>query len=123
MVLSHKIRKIRELRNFTQEYMAEQLGITQSSYSRLEQGEDLPFSKIEQIAKVLEIKVEDLINFDEKNVFNATHNSSGMINSGYNNIQNDIEKIGKIYEEKITKLEKENDYLKSVIDRLLSEKK
>lgn len=109
------------MRNFTQEYMAEELGITQSSYSRLEQGEDIPFSRIEQIAKVLEIKVEDLINFDEKNVFNA-NSSSGMINSGYNNIQNDIEKVGKVYEEKIMILENENKYLKSVIDRLLGGK-
>ncbi len=69
----------------------------------------------------MEIKVEDLINFDEKNVFNVTNNSGGI--NGNNNIQNDIEKVGKIYEEKVTRLEKENEYLKSVIDRLLSEKK
>ncbi len=122
MLLGTKIKKMRELRNFTQEYIAEKLGITQSGYSKMETGEvEIPFIRLEQIAIILSVKVEDLINFDEKNVFNVTHNSGGI--NGNNNIQNDVEKIGKIYEDKITKLEKENEYLKSVIDRLLADKK
>jgi transcriptional regulator with XRE-family HTH domain len=36
MELGTKIKKIRELRNLTQEYLADQLGISQPAYSKLE---------------------------------------------------------------------------------------
>ncbi|WP_082189568.1 helix-turn-helix domain-containing protein [Lentimicrobium saccharophilum] len=35
MQIGQKIRKVRELRNFTQEFMAKSLGITQGAYSRI----------------------------------------------------------------------------------------
>jgi len=43
--IGQKIKKLRELKNLTQEYMAEQLGMkNQSSYSKLESGEtDIPY--------------------------------------------------------------------------------
>ena len=41
-----KIKNIRELRNYTQDYMAEKLGITQAGYSKIERGEtDVTYSK------------------------------------------------------------------------------
>ncbi|MCB0516828.1 MAG: helix-turn-helix transcriptional regulator [Bacteroidetes bacterium] len=39
MPIGIKIRKWRELRNYSQTYMAQELGISQKSYSKLENGE------------------------------------------------------------------------------------
>jgi transcriptional regulator with XRE-family HTH domain len=71
--IGKNVKKFRELRNFTQEYMAEQLAISQQGYSKIERGEgEVAFSKIEQIAKILNIRIKELIEFDEKYIFNNT---------------------------------------------------
>ena len=40
--IGQKVKELREKRNYTQEYMAEQLGITQGSYSKIEQNKSNP---------------------------------------------------------------------------------
>jgi transcriptional regulator with XRE-family HTH domain len=81
-----KVKKLRELRNFTQSYMAERLGIAQSSYSTIESGEsDITLSRLDEISKILGMRLEDVMAFDEKMVFNIatqnnTHNGFGFVN-------------------------------------------
>ena len=49
--LGHKIKKLRELRNFSQEYMADQLGLSQSAYSKLETDQtELTYNRLSKIA-------------------------------------------------------------------------
>ena len=64
-MIGNKIKNIRELKNLTQEYMAERLDISQSAYSKLEKG-DIKVSqeKLSQIADILEVKPEDISSFD-----------------------------------------------------------
>ena len=116
MEIGLKIKKIRELRNLTQEYMAQELNISQSTYSRFEKdGDDLTISQLHKISQVLEIKVEDLINFNEKFVFNNFE--ANHANQGY--IVNNISAAEKeLYEKHILTLEKEVEYLKQLIDKL-----
>ena len=60
-----KIRKYREEKGIKQEYMANELEITQSSYGRLEKDDSrLTVPKIQKIAEVLNISVSVL--FGEK---------------------------------------------------------
>jgi len=59
------IRKVREYRNYTQEYLAAKLGISQNAYSKIE----LSYSKITldrlfHIALILEVEVIELLQFD-----------------------------------------------------------
>jgi transcriptional regulator with XRE-family HTH domain len=69
-VIGHKIKRIREMRGLKQEYVAEQLGISQQTYSKLENDHiDISFSKIEQLATIFEMKPEDIVTFDSQNVF------------------------------------------------------
>jgi len=61
--VSINIRKIREYRNYTQEYLALKLGITQNAYSKIE----LAYTKITldrlfQIAEILEVDIEVILN-------------------------------------------------------------
>jgi len=115
MEIGHKIRKVRELKDFTQEYMAEKMGITQPSYSKYEkENGDLTISQLNKIAEIFNMKPEELMTFDEKLVFNNCNgtNSSYGVNSGinYNGLgereKELYEKTIKLLEDKINFLEK-----------------
>ncbi len=70
--LGWKICKLREFRNYTQEFMAAQLQISQRSYSRIEK--DLVRIRIDhlnKIADILGIHIQDILSFDEKKLFEA----------------------------------------------------
>jgi transcriptional regulator with XRE-family HTH domain len=116
--IGHKIKKLRELKNLTQEHMAQSIGITQGAYSRMELGEtEITYSKLEKISEQLGMKPEEVIAFNESMVFNIMHNQTGnglVIN---NNQISETEK--NMYEQQINLLKEENAYLKKVIDGLL----
>ena len=68
--LLFNLRKIRELKGYSQEYMAQQLEISTKTYSRLESGETkLPIMRLDKIVYVLGITVSDVIEFDSSSVF------------------------------------------------------
>ena|SRR5690606_39148924 len=103
--IENKIRKIRELKNLTQEYMADKLGISQAAYSKIENGNTkVSYDKLQDIAKIMGVKVEDIQSFDTQKYFNSFNNLKGN-NNGVVNINFD-EDIKKLYEDKIILLEK-----------------
>lgn len=68
--ISTKIRRFRENKDYTQEYMAYQLNISQNNYSRLEkEPENMSLKRLEEICKILEINLKDLIDRKELNVY------------------------------------------------------
>lgn len=40
IIIGERIRKIREIRNYTQEYVAREMSITASAYGKIERGEN-----------------------------------------------------------------------------------
>jgi transcriptional regulator with XRE-family HTH domain len=69
--MNENVKIIRELKNFTQKFMASQLMISQSNYSRMEKGSvNISIDKLEKISSIFEISVSDIINFDETVVKN-----------------------------------------------------
>jgi transcriptional regulator with XRE-family HTH domain len=119
MHIGQKIKKLRELKNLTQTHMAEELGLTQSAYSKLEMGEtEVPFSRLEKIAGVFGMKPEDVIAFNESMVFNVMHNNNGSNGFVINN-NNITESERKLYEDQITLLKDEINHLKAIIEKLL----
>ena len=117
--IGHKIKKLRELKNLTQEHMANSIGITQGAYSRMELGEtEITYSKLEKISEELGMKPEDVIAFNESVVFNVMNNQSGN-GLVINNTQlSDTEK--NLFEQQIILLKEENAHLKKVIESLLN---
>lgn len=54
--VARNIRSVREYRNYTQEYVAGKIGISQNAYSKLELGfHKLSLERLFQIAEVLEV--------------------------------------------------------------------
>ncbi|MES2828613.1 MAG: helix-turn-helix transcriptional regulator [Bacteroidota bacterium] len=63
------IRKIREFRNYTQDYIAAKLAISQNAYSKLELGYcSITLGRLMQIADILEIDMITLINANGQEV-------------------------------------------------------
>ncbi|SFC67501.1 Helix-turn-helix domain-containing protein [Parapedobacter composti] len=63
--VANNIRKVREYRNYTQDYVARKIGISQNAYSKLELGvHKLSLERLFQIAEVLEIDCTALLQFD-----------------------------------------------------------
>ena len=109
------IRKLREIRNLTQQHMAESLGLSLSGYGKIERSEtDLSISRLGQIAEVLGVDISTILNFDEKHIFNFNNTATvnGFLNS---NFQSDslVEELLKTYKE-------ENAYLKGLVNELMS---
>jgi transcriptional regulator with XRE-family HTH domain len=60
------IRKIREFRNYTQDYLAAKLHISQNAYSKIELGySSITLSRLIHIAEILEVDLVYLINTDD----------------------------------------------------------
>ncbi len=117
--IANNIKKIRELRNYTQDYMATQLGMTQAGYSKIESGSsDVSFTKLEEIATILKVTPEELVAFDTQKYFNSFNN---IRNTGSLIIDSQVTGIQQLYEDKIKLLEKalqaSEDRLKSLTDK------
>ena len=60
--ISKEIRITRLTMSYKQEYMAEELNMSQSAYSRIERGQtDITISQLRKIAKVFSIPISQLI--------------------------------------------------------------
>jgi len=70
--IAANIRNKREYRNYTQEYLAAKLSISQNAYSKIELGyTKITVERLFQIAAILEFDVSDLIDTDPHGVFNV----------------------------------------------------
>jgi transcriptional regulator with XRE-family HTH domain len=59
------IRKVREQRNYTQEFVAKQMGISQNAYSKIENGyTQLTVKHIKDLSKILEVSLLELLRDD-----------------------------------------------------------
>lgn len=100
--IADKIRHIRELKDLTQEYMAQKLGITQSGYSKIEMGNvDVSYSKLTEIADAMGVKVEDIVCFDGQKYFN----SFNRVSDSYN-VNSHTDELVALYSDKIKLLQK-----------------
>jgi len=70
-IVAANIRKIREFKSYTQDYLAARLSISQNAYSKIELGySKLTVERLFQIAAVLDVKVMQLIVIDHSHGVN-----------------------------------------------------
>lgn len=59
------LRKYREIRNYSQDYVARKMGISQNAYSKIENNiTQLTVNHLKQISQILEVSVLDLLRDD-----------------------------------------------------------
>jgi len=120
MKIGEKIKKLRELRDYTQEYMAEQLEMTQQNYSLIENDdeEDVSLKRLKKIAETLEIGLNDLLNFEEKQIFN-NYGKYSQVEHNHEVVNNHFTAERQLLERQITHLETEIEYLRKMLERAL----
>jgi transcriptional regulator with XRE-family HTH domain len=107
-----KLKNLRELKNLTQEYMAQQLGLTTRAYSKIESGEtQLTINRLNEITKILGVDPIEALGFDHQNIFN---NCTQEGNIGINHI-NLPDKLIEQYEKRIQQLESEVIFLRALV--------
>ncbi|NJO17637.1 MAG: helix-turn-helix transcriptional regulator [Thioploca sp.] len=124
MKVHEKIRFMRQSKNWSQEEMADKLGMSTNGYANIERGEtDVPFSRLEQIAKTLEVELLELLSFGERNIFYLITGNNSQFNnhikmqqSGHLDesieLQHELEKMYLILKQR----ENEIEYLKEIIN-------
>jgi transcriptional regulator with XRE-family HTH domain len=121
--IGDSLKELRTLHNYTQEYVAQEVGLSREWYNKLENDQETPTEKtLVKAADLYKISVEDIKNFDSKaifsNVVSGTHNN---LNQGYNFYQS--EQISKSKDETIESLKAFNKELLEEVKFLKSELK
>ena len=71
MSVNEKIRIVRKAKGLTLEEVAHQLGMSTNGYGDIERGAtDVNISRLEQISQLFGMELSELIDLNEKNVFN-----------------------------------------------------
>lgn len=77
MQVHEKLRVMRMCKGWTQEELAQKLGWAVNTYAKIERGEsDVRLDKLKQIAEAIGVDVSELVNLNEKTVFNFADNCS-----------------------------------------------
>lgn len=121
MINIETIRELREQNDWTQEQMAEKLGITRNGYAKIERGESMPnLERLNEIATLFGVEVTELL--DNKNfICQIIDNNSNTIN--YNSNQNLITQIEKLQlslsykDELLAQKDKEIELLRKLLDK------
>ena len=118
-----KLRVIRTFRGWSQDEMAEKLGYSVNGYAKIERGEtQIKADKLETIAEAMGVDFKQLLDLNEKNVFNIIDNCSsqyhGNIYLTETQCVHELEKsqlLLKEREKEIGYLKEENIRLKEII--------
>ena len=106
MDIGENIRKVRDLKGFSQQALAESIGLSQKQLSRIETNQVSPtFDTLEKICEALGITLKNLLQFNEDLVFNnvvETQNGGEFID--YNNT--DIKQIENLYKQLLVEKDK-----------------
>lgn len=97
--LGENIRKIRKLKGFSQQNLADEIKVDQKTISRIEKGDLSPkFETLVAISKALSINLSQLLSFNENLIFNnySQYQQGGQF-VAYNNTE--IEKVEELYKQ------------------------
>lgn len=119
--MSH-LKVLREVNNYTQEYVASKIGVDQSTYSKIERNpKNLRAEHVEKLAELYDVGVADILSSEGLTIHFSGHIEK---NNGYvhNNYEMQREVLDKIYAAKdgeILSLKEQVEYLKKQNDQLL----
>jgi transcriptional regulator with XRE-family HTH domain len=116
-----KIKMIREVRNLSQEFVADKLGIKQNSYSKIENNQTkLTAEMLQKIADVLQVSPMDIMN-QQPAIINLQPNQGTQNAIGY--IETFVSTQKELIDKIVSAKDSEINSLKQIIDKLIGEKK
>ena len=119
ITLAQNIRKIRYIRGLSQEFIAEKLELSQSAYSKIEQGKTILTEDVkEKIAQTLGVSKKLLESYNDGMIFNYC-NQSGNLGDNHTYNHNSIEKIESLYAQLLS----EKDARIKMLEQMVSDKK
>lgn len=122
--IGERIKHLREQRNYSQEYIASKLNISQRAYSKIETGETkLSVDNLFKIAETLETSINSVLGIDGNNIFNNSFTittGDGMVinKSTSDKIHELYETIIKAKNEEILRLQHQMDSFLKTIEKL-----
>ena len=109
--IGNKIRVLREQKGYSQESLAQELGLTQPSYARLEkQDERISITRLMQIANLLKTTVAELVGEKTQKVINQQNSENA---SAY------VDSIINADKDHIQSLKDENAFLRKLVENKL----
>lgn len=115
-----KIKIIRELRGFSQEYVAEKLGMAQNTYSKIETGQTkLSAEVLKKIAELLGVSAEDILSVQPA-IINFKSNQGTQ--QGIAHVENFYTYQREFVEKMVASKDSEIQHLKEIIAGLLKDK-
>lgn len=110
--ISENIRSLREKKGYSQEYMSEMLEVSQQTYSLTEKfPEKANLSRVQKIAKILDVKISFLLDEEDAFVLNSFNQNGGNTASYIHSASND-----ELYQKIIDRLESEVSFLKNIVE-------
>lgn len=120
-IIRNKIRQIRQQKEYSQEFMAAKLGISQAAYSKIENGEtEITFTRLVSIARLLDINPVLLISAEPQPVNGSVTDLQPQFVNGS---VTDLQTLAKLYERHIHHLEEEIRFLRSLLARWQTDEK
>lgn len=126
----YNVKRLREILGIKQEVLAERLGLSQKSVSKMEQTEIIKEEQLEKIALALNVPVDSIKNFNEERTINIianTYNDEAVSYAvHYKCTFNPLEKVVSLYDEKVALLErmlKVEQEKVALLEEVLKEKK
>ncbi len=115
MQIGKKLKSARFEKNYTQEYIASVLNISQKTYSNFENNITQPnINQLQQIAKALDKNILDFLPNEKSNL---THNGQDKNQQTIFSTNNISEKLIQQYEERIKDLKEQITLLKSLFGK------
>jgi transcriptional regulator with XRE-family HTH domain len=118
-MIGEKIRKIRIIKGYSQENIADLLEISQSAYSDIERGKTkINLEKLRKVALIFELDVNFIMDFDGNQFLTKTAktNPKEIDNNEKRIIEELFNKERELYKEQITNLKNEIAYLRRKLD-------
>ncbi len=123
MKIGEKLRKIRDFYGYTQQHVADEIGISPSQYCKYEKDETpVTLETLEKICTVYKMTQVDILSWDERNVFNFmgtnTGNNGGVVHQQTVSDDTTTKILIVQLQEEISHLKSENKRLWDLIEKL-----
>jgi transcriptional regulator with XRE-family HTH domain len=120
--IAERIKLFRESKNYSQEYVALKLGITQQAYSKLEKNPlNFTLERLQKLSKILDITILSILGQDGNYLQHNFHQTGGNAATQMTVNQMNNETI-QLYERYVSQLKTEIQFLRKSLEETLKDK-